>query len=119
MGKEDTNKAGSNCLQNCDFSVQKFHAVERGTATLKDVQFTETFREWVSRIDRLRIKCWVSVTGARHPFPSDLSEIFQAVISKEIKESMKLEAERQTARMRFWPCVGRRYQCYRGLLSFY
>ena len=66
----------------------KVHAVESGTATLKDA-VSETFREWVSRIDDTHYVLG-SVMGP-HPFPTIVRD-FQAVISKEIKEQI-LEAE--------------------------
>ena len=66
----------------------RVHAVESGTATLKDA-VSETFREWVSRIDDTHYVLG-SVMGP-HPFPTIVRD-FQAVISKEIKEQI-LEAE--------------------------
>ncbi len=66
----------------------KVHPVETGTKTLKDA-VSETFREWVSRIDDTHYVLG-SVMGP-HPFPEMIRD-FQAVISKEIKEQM-LEQE--------------------------
>ena len=66
----------------------KVHPVDSGTATLKDA-VSETFREWVSRIDDTHYVLG-SVMGP-HPFPAMIRD-FQAVISKEIKEQM-LELE--------------------------
>ena len=66
----------------------KVHPVDAGTATLKDA-VSETFREWVSRIDDTHYVLG-SVMGP-HPFPTIVRD-FQAVISKEIKEEM-LERE--------------------------
>jgi tryptophan synthase beta chain len=66
----------------------KVHAVESGTATLKDA-VSETFREWVSRIEDTHYVLG-SVMGP-HPFPTIVRD-FQAVISKEIKEQI-IEAE--------------------------
>ena len=62
----------------------KVHPVDSGTATLKDA-VSETFREWVSRIDDTHYVLG-SVMGP-HPFPAMIRD-FQAVISKEIKEQM-------------------------------
>ena len=66
----------------------KVHPVDAGTATLKDA-VSETFREWVSRIDDTHYVLG-SVMGP-HPFPTIVRD-FQAVISKEIKKEM-LERE--------------------------
>lgn len=66
----------------------KVHPVHSGTATLKDA-VSETFREWVSRIDDTHYVLG-SVMGPA-PFPAMVRD-FQAVISKEIKEQLK-EAE--------------------------
>ena len=66
----------------------KVHPVETGTATLKDA-VSETFREWVSRIDDTHYVLG-SVMGP-HPFPTMIRD-FQAIIGKEIKQQM-LEAE--------------------------
>ena len=66
----------------------KGHPVDTGTKTLKDA-VSETFREWVSRIEDTHYVLG-SVMGP-HPFPTIVRD-FQAVISKEIKEQM-LERE--------------------------
>ena len=66
----------------------KVHPVDTGTKTLKDA-VSETFREWVSRIEDTHYVLG-SVMGP-HPFPTIVRD-FQAVISKEIKEEM-LERE--------------------------
>ena len=66
----------------------KVHPVDTGTKTLKDA-VSETFREWVSRIEDTHYVLG-SVMGP-HPFPTIVRD-FQSVISKEIKEQM-LERE--------------------------
>ncbi len=66
----------------------KVHPVDAGTATLKDA-VSETFREWVSRIDDTHYVLG-SVMGP-HPFPTIVRD-FQSVISKEIKQEL-LERE--------------------------
>ncbi len=87
MGKEDTIRQALNVYK-MRLLDAKVHAVESGTATLKDA-VSETFREWVSRIDDTHYVLG-SVMGP-HPFPTIVRD-FQAVISKEIKEQI-LEAE--------------------------
>ena len=87
MGKEDTIRQALNVYK-MRLLGAKVHAVESGTATLKDA-VSETFREWVSRIDDTHYVLG-SVMGP-HPF-STIVRDFQAVISKEIKEQI-LEAE--------------------------
>ena len=64
------------------------HAVDSGTATLKDA-VSETFREWVSRIDDTHYVLG-SVMGP-HPFPTMIRD-FQSVIGREIKQQI-LQAE--------------------------
>ena len=87
MGKEDTIRQALNvCTMRLLGAI--VHEVESGTATLKDA-VSETFREWVSRIDDTHYVLG-SVMGP-HPFPTIVRD-FQAVISKEIKEQI-LEAE--------------------------
>ncbi len=87
MGKEDTIRQALNVYK-MRLLGAKVHAVESGTATLKDA-VSETFREWVSRLDDTH---YVLGSGmGPHPFPTIVRD-FQAVISKEIKEQM-LEAE--------------------------
>ena len=87
MGKEDTIRQVLNVYK-MRLLGAKVHEVESGTATLKDA-VSETFREWVSRIDDTHYVLG-SVMGP-HPFPTIVRD-FQAVISKEIKEQI-LEAE--------------------------
>lgn len=87
MGREDTIRQALNVYK-MRLLGAKVHAVESGTATLKDA-VSETFREWVSRIDDTHYVLG-SVMGP-HPFPTIVRD-FQAVISKEIKEQT-LEAE--------------------------
>ena len=87
MGKEDTIRQALNVYK-MRLLGAKVHAVESGTATLKDA-VSETFREWVSRIDDTHYVLG-SVMGP-HPFPTIVRD-FQAVIYKEIKEQI-LEAE--------------------------
>ena len=87
MGKEDTIRQALNVYK-MRLLGAKVHAVESGTATLKNA-VSETFREWVSRIDDTHYVLG-SVMGP-HPFPTIVRD-FQAVISKEIKEQI-LEAE--------------------------
>ena len=87
MGKEDTIRQALNVYK-MRLLGEKVHEVESGTATLKDA-VSETFREWVSRIDDTHYVLG-SVMGP-HPFPTIVRD-FQAVISKEIKEQI-LEAE--------------------------
>ena len=87
MGKEDTIRQALNVYK-MRLLGAKVHEVESGTATLKDA-VSETFREWVSRIDDTHYVLG-SVMGP-HPFLTIVRD-FQAVISKEIKEQI-LEAE--------------------------
>lgn len=87
MGREDTIRQALNVYK-MRLLGARVHAVESGTATLKDA-VSETFREWVSRIDDTHYVLG-SVMGP-HPFPTIVRD-FQAVISKEIKEQI-LEAE--------------------------
>ena len=87
MGKEDTIRQALNVYK-MRLLGAKVHEVESGTATLKDA-VSETFREWVSRIDDTHYVLG-SVMGS-HPFPTIVRD-FQAVISKEIKEQI-LEVE--------------------------
>lgn len=87
MGREDTIRQALNVYK-MRLLGARVHAVESGTATLKDA-VSETFREWVSRIDDTHYVLG-SVMGP-NPFPTIVRD-FQAVISKEIKEQI-LEAE--------------------------
>ena len=83
MGKLDTERQALNVYK-MRLLGAKVHAVETGTATLKDA-VSETFREWVSRIDDTHYVLG-SVMGP-HPFPTMIRD-FQAVIGKEIKQQM-------------------------------
>ncbi len=83
MGKEDTIRQALNVYR-MKLLGAKVHAVESGTATLKDA-VSETFREWTSRIDDTHYVLG-SVMGP-YPFPTIVRD-FQAVISKEIKEQV-------------------------------
>ena len=87
MGKEEMIRQALNVYK-MRLLGAKVHAVESGTATLKDA-VSETFREWVSRIEDTHYVLG-SVMGP-HPFPTIVRD-FQAVISKEIKEQI-IEAE--------------------------
>ena len=87
MGKEDMIRQALNVYK-MRLLGAKVHAVESGTATSKDA-VSETFREWVSRIEDTHYVLG-SVMGP-HPFPTIVRD-FQAVISKEIKEQI-IEAE--------------------------
>ena len=87
MGKLDTERQALNVYK-MRLLGAKVHPVETGTATLKDA-VSETFREWVSRIDDTHYVLG-SVMGP-HPFPTMIRN-FQAIIGKEIKQQM-LEAE--------------------------
>lgn len=80
MGKEDTVRQALNVYR-MKLLGAKVHAVESGTATLKDA-VSEAFREWTSRIDDTYYVLG-SVMGP-YPFPEMVRD-FQAVISKEIK----------------------------------
>ena len=87
MGKEDTERQALNVYR-MKLLGTKVHPVDSGTATLKDA-VSETFREWVSRIEDTHYVLG-SVMGP-HPFPTIVRD-FQAVISKEIKQQI-LEQE--------------------------
>ncbi|MEF2655507.1 MAG: tryptophan synthase subunit beta [Eggerthellaceae bacterium] len=87
MGREDTERQALNVYKMRLLGAE-VHAVESGTATLKDA-VSETFREWTNRIDDTHY-CLGSCMGP-HPFPMMVRD-FQAVISAEIKEQM-LEIE--------------------------
>lgn len=76
------------------------HPVTSGTSTLKDA-VSETFREWVSRIDDTHYVLG-SVMGPA-PFPAMIRD-FQAVISREIKQQI-LEAEGKLPNV-VMACVG-------------
>ncbi|MGM9630653.1 tryptophan synthase subunit beta [Butyricicoccus sp.] len=87
MGRLDTERQALNVYR-MKLLGTKVHPVDTGTATLKDA-VSETFREWVSRIDDTHYVLG-SVMGP-HPFPTIVRD-FQSVISKEIKQEM-LERE--------------------------
>ena len=87
MGRLDTERQALNVYR-MKLLGTKVHPVDSGTATLKDA-VSETFREWVSRIDDTHYVLG-SVMGP-HPFPTIVRD-FQAVISKEIKQQI-LEQE--------------------------
>ena len=87
MGRLDTERQALNVYR-MKLLGPKVHPVDSGTATLKDA-VSETFREWVSRIDDTHYVLG-SVMGP-HPFPTIVRD-FQSVISKEIKQEM-LERE--------------------------
>lgn len=87
MGKEDTIRQALNVYR-MKLLGAKVHAVEEGTATLKDA-VSACMREWTKRISDTHYLLG-SVMGP-HPFPTIVRD-FQAVISKEIKEQI-LEAE--------------------------
>lgn len=83
MGKEDTIRQALNVYR-MKLLGAKVHPVVSGTATLKDA-VSETFREWISRIDDTHYVLGSAV--GPHPFPEMVRD-FQAVISKEIKEQL-------------------------------
>ena len=84
MGKEDTERQALNVYR-MRLLGATVHAVESGTATLKDA-VSETMREWTNRIADTHYVLG-SVMGP-HPFPTIVRD-FQAVISREIKEQLK------------------------------
>ncbi|RDB63817.1 tryptophan synthase subunit beta [Gordonibacter sp. 28C] len=87
MGREDTERQALNVYRMRLLGAQ-VHAVDEGTATLKDA-VSATFREWTTRIDDTHYVLG-SVMGP-HPFPTIVRD-FQAVISREIKQQL---AERE------------------------
>lgn len=87
MGRLDTERQALNVYR-MKLLGTTVHPVDSGTATLKDA-VSETFREWVSRIDDTHYVLG-SVMGP-HPFPTIVRD-FQAVISKEIRQEI-LERE--------------------------
>lgn len=99
MGKEDTERQALNVYK-MRLLGAKVHAVESGTATLKDA-VSETMREWTSRLHDTHYALG-SVMGP-HPFPEMVRD-FQAVISKEIKEQL-MEKEHRLPDM-VVACVG-------------
>lgn len=99
MGKEDTERQALNVYKMRLLGAE-VHAVESGTATLKDA-VSETMREWTSRLHDTHYALG-SVMGP-HPFPEMVRD-FQAVISKEIKEQL-MEKEHRLPDM-VVACVG-------------
>lgn len=87
MGREDTERQALNVYR-MRLLGARVHAVDEGTATLKDA-VSATFREWTQRIDDTHYVLG-SVMGP-HPFPTIVRD-FQAVISREIKQQLA-EAE--------------------------
>lgn len=87
MGREDTIRQALNVYR-MKLLGAKVHAIDSGTATLKDA-VSETFREWTKRIDDTHYVLG-SVMGP-YPFPQMVRD-FQSVISREIKMQI-LEAE--------------------------
>ena len=87
MGREDTVRQALNVYR-MKLLGAKVHAVDSGTATLKDA-VSETFREGTKRIDDTHYVLG-SVMGP-YPFPQMVRD-FQSVISREIKMQI-LEAE--------------------------
>lgn len=87
MGKEDTERQALNVYR-MRLLGAKVHAVESGTATLKDA-VSETMREWTNRIADTHYVLG-SCMGP-HPFPTIVRD-FQAVISRETKAQL-LEKE--------------------------
>ncbi len=81
MGREDTERQALNVYR-MRLLGAKVHAVDSGTATLKDA-VSETMREWTSRIADTHYVLG-SCMGP-HPFPTIVRD-FQAVISREIKQ---------------------------------
>ncbi|NMC27203.1 MAG: tryptophan synthase subunit beta, partial [Syntrophomonadaceae bacterium] len=84
MGKEDTERQVLNVYR-MELLGAKVHVVESGTQTLKDA-VSETFREWVSRIDDTYYVLG-SVMGP-HPYPTIVRD-FQKVIGQEIKAQLQ------------------------------
>ena len=87
MGREDTERQALNVYR-MRLLGAKVHAVESGTATLKDA-VSETMREWTNRIADTHYMLG-SCMGP-HPFPTIVRD-FQAVISRETKAQL-LEKE--------------------------
>ncbi len=81
MGKEDTERQALNVYK-MRLLGATVHAVESGTATLKDA-VSETMREWTNRIADTHYV--LGSTMGPHPFPTIVRD-FQSVISAEIKE---------------------------------
>lgn len=83
MGAEDVKRQALNVYR-MGLLGAKVHAVELGTATLKDA-VNQTMEEWIKRIEDTHYLIG-SVVGP-HPFPTMVRD-FQAVISKEIREQV-------------------------------
>lgn len=81
MGREDTERQALNVYKMRLLGAQ-VHAVETGTATLKDA-VSEAMREWTNRMDDTLYV--LGSTMGPHPFPTIVRD-FQSVISQEIKE---------------------------------
>jgi len=84
MGKEDTERQVLNVYR-MELLGAKVHVVESGTQTLKDA-VSETFREWVSRLDDTYYVLG-SVMGP-HPYPTIVRD-FQKVIGEEMKAQLQ------------------------------
>ena len=84
MGKEDCERQALNVYR-MRLLGAKVHAVESGTATLKDA-VSETFREWTRRMADTHYV--IGSTMGPYPFPKMVRH-FQSVISREIKEQLQ------------------------------
>ena len=89
MGRLDMERQALNVYR-MELLGAKVHAVNEGTASLKDA-VSETFREWTKRISDTHYVIG-SVMGP-HPFPTMVRD-FQAVISAEIKDQILRREER-------------------------
>lgn len=99
MGREDTIRQALNVYR-MELLGAKVHAVESGTATLKDA-VNECMQEWTRRVHDTHY-CLGSVMGP-HPFPMMVRD-FQSVISKEARaQILEKEGKLPTAVM---ACVG-------------
>ena len=83
MGRVDTDRQALNVYK-MRLLGAKVHAVDSGTATLKDA-VSETMSEWARRLSDTHYVLG-SVMGP-HPFPAIVRD-FQSVISKEIKTQL-------------------------------
>lgn len=83
MGRVDTDRQALNVYK-MRLLGAKVHAVDSGTATLKDA-VSETMSEWARRLSDTHYVLG-SVMGP-HPFPAIVRD-FQSVISKEIKSQL-------------------------------
>lgn len=84
MGKEDVERQSLNVFR-MKLLGAKVHAVESGTATLKDAM-NEALRDWVTNV-RNTFYCIGTVAGP-HPYPK-LVRDFQSIIGKETKKQLK------------------------------